>query len=372
MQSPRPKILFCLHLPPPVHGAAVVGQQIHDSQLIRDTFDCAFVNYSTSGSLGEIGRFSIRKIVSVLQFIESIRTKINKERPQLVYITPSLSGWAFYRDWLMVRMIKRQNRPVIAHFHNKPPIAFTRKWYNKLLYKSFFEGLHCIFLADCLAQTFKDYAQPQLVHICPNGMPDQVKEGQQKASSKPYTFLFLSNMMEDKGVIVLLEACALLKKRGCDFRCNFIGQWSDITEQRFNSLCAGLEVSDNVHAYGGVYGAEKALYFSSADAFVFPTYYPAECLSLVVLEAMQWALPVITTDEGALSEVVDADCGIIVTRKDANVLADKMQYLLRNPEIGRTMGRHGGKKYEREYTLPVFEQRLKHILMQVNNSYQLL
>ena len=40
----KPKILFVMHMPPPVHGAAMVGQFIHDSQLINSSFDCHYVN----------------------------------------------------------------------------------------------------------------------------------------------------------------------------------------------------------------------------------------------------------------------------------------------------------------------------------------
>lgn len=354
-----------MHMPPPVHGAAVVGKQIYDSQLIRDSFDCAFVNYSTSDSLGEIGRFSIKKIISVLQFIKSIRTKIKKEKPQLVYITPSLSGWAFYRDWLMVRMIKRRKCAVVAHFHNKPPVSFTRKWYNRLLYRSFFNDLHSIFLANCLAETFKDYTQPRSVHICPNGMPEGMHQTPSEHSNKPYTFLFLSNMMEEKGVIILLEACALLKKRGFGFMCNFVGQWSDITEQHFDSLTDELGISDVVRAYGGAYGEEKAKYFSLAEAFVFPTYYAAECLPLVLIEAMQYSMPIISTPEGGIPDVVDNKVGYLVEQRNSQALADRMQYVLQNPEIGREMGKQGRLKYEREYTLSVFERRLVHILNEV-------
>lgn len=367
MLDNRPKILFCMHMPPPVHGAAIVGKQIHDSQLIRDTFDCSFVNYSTSGSLAEIGRFSLKKIATVFDFIRQVRKGIRNERPQIVYITPSLSGWAFYRDYLMVWMLKRQKCNVVAHFHNKPPVRFTQKWYNKCLYRRFFHGIHTIFLANCLVEPFKGYILPENVHICPNGMPDAVTNSDAiQQENRPYTFLFLSNMMEEKGVIILLQACALLKQRGCRFECNFIGQWSDVTEPRFNALCTELGLSNNVHAYGGVYGAEKNVYFQQSDAFVFPTFYPAECLSLVVLEAMQHAMPIITTEEGALPEVVDGGCGFVVPRQDVKTLADKMQYLIEHPEVGRAMGKLGRLKYEQEYTISKFERRIKNLLREIS------
>ena len=32
----KPSILFILHLPPPVHGAAMMGQYIHDSKVINE------------------------------------------------------------------------------------------------------------------------------------------------------------------------------------------------------------------------------------------------------------------------------------------------------------------------------------------------
>lgn len=38
--TPQPVILFVLHMPPPVHGAAMVGKFIHDSSRINQLFDC--------------------------------------------------------------------------------------------------------------------------------------------------------------------------------------------------------------------------------------------------------------------------------------------------------------------------------------------
>ena len=59
---PRPHILFILHLPPPVHGAAMVGQYIHDSELLNSEFEARFINLTTASGMGDIGRFKGKKI----------------------------------------------------------------------------------------------------------------------------------------------------------------------------------------------------------------------------------------------------------------------------------------------------------------------
>ena len=59
--SERPKILFCMHLPPPVHGASVVGKQIYDSQLIKESFDCVYLNPAASETVDAIGHFSLER-----------------------------------------------------------------------------------------------------------------------------------------------------------------------------------------------------------------------------------------------------------------------------------------------------------------------
>lgn len=49
-------ILFIMHMPPPVHGAAMVGKYIHDSRVIKEAFDCHYINLTTARDLADIGR----------------------------------------------------------------------------------------------------------------------------------------------------------------------------------------------------------------------------------------------------------------------------------------------------------------------------
>ena len=216
-----------MHMPPPVHGAAVVGQQIHDSQLIRDNFECAYINASTSTALDNVGHFSLKKISRTLSFYEQVLKTLRDQQPDLVYFTPSTSGFAFYRDCITIRMLRRHKQNIILHLHNKPKESFLHKWYNQWLWRKFFIGTSVIFLGKALADQFSRFTTLcKHVYICPNGMPNKMYNTpvRQERNAELFTFLFLSNMIESKGVYVLLDACALLKRNGYSFRCNFVGQ----------------------------------------------------------------------------------------------------------------------------------------------------
>lgn len=50
-----------MHMPPPVHGAAMMGKYIHDSKLINETFECRYINPSASSNIKEVGKLNIGK-----------------------------------------------------------------------------------------------------------------------------------------------------------------------------------------------------------------------------------------------------------------------------------------------------------------------
>jgi glycosyltransferase involved in cell wall biosynthesis len=172
--------------------------------------------------------------------------------------------------------------------------------------------------------------------------------------------LFLSNMMEEKGVYTLLDACKLLKAKEYPFECHFVGKWSDVSEDAFNKYVGDNQLTDFVFAHGAQYGADKEQYWSAANLFVFPTYYHNECFPLVLLEAMQHRVACISTNEGGIANIIDEGVtGYIVKAKDAVVLAEKIECCLQDPERCHEMGRKGYEKFEREFTLDCFERNMK-------------
>ena len=96
---------------------------------------------------------------------------------------------------------------------------------------------------------------------------------------------------------------------------------------------------------------------------LFPTFYHNECFSLVLLEAMEHGLPCISTTEGGIPGIVDdGKTGFLVPKHDVAVLADKILLLLNDSVLRSNMGKVGREKFEKEFTLEVFEKRMTRIL----------
>jgi glycosyltransferase involved in cell wall biosynthesis len=160
---------------------------------------------------------------------------------------------------------------------------------------------------------------------------------------------------------VLADALKLLKDRNIAFHCTMIGGGGDISEAELKVRVEEKGLSDILEVSGKKYGEEKNKAFEQADIFVHPTY--LDCMPLVLLEAMQHSLPVVSTFEGAIPDVVeDTVTGFLVRKKDTEPLTDKLEILIRNPEMRISMGKAGRAKYEREFTLERFERRMVEIL----------
>ena len=73
---------------------------------------------------------------------------------------------------------------------------------------------------------------------------------------------------------------------------------------------------------------------------------------------MQFSLPVISTFEGGIPDIVeDGVTGFLVPQKNSKVLAERLEFLMKKPELRTKMGMAGRSKYEKEFTLENFDTR---------------
>ena len=377
MVSEKPRILFIIHLPPPVHGAGKIGQYIYESIPVNNSFECFFINLSTSDHLSEIGKQGIKKTMLILKLYLKVLKEIFIRRYDYCYMTINSKGAGFYKDMIIVLILKILKYKMIYHYHNKGIANVKKNWLNDKLYRIQFKNSRTILLSKLLYGDIEKYVPEEMVYYCSNGIPQgenvdiELLNSLRSQKNVP-ELLFLSNMIREKGVFTLLEACKLLNLRGVMFRAVFIGAWSDIKEEDFMDYIVKNNLANYVTYAGKKYDDEKSSYFSNADIFVFPTFYTYETFGLVNLEAMLYGLPVITTDEGAISEVVEDNCnGFIVPKEDPQALADKIEFLIKNPSLRIEMGKKGRKRFEEKYTLKIFENNFVQIIKEIISNFSL-
>lgn len=90
---------------------------------------------------------------------------------------------------------------------------------------------------------------------------------------------------------------------------------------------------------------------------------------LTLLEAMEQSLPCISTNEGGIPNIIEVGkTGFIVEKQNPQQLAEKIEYLIDHPDTCRKMGIAGKKKFQEEFTLEKFENRMKDILKECINT----
>ncbi len=157
----------------------------------------------------------------------------------------------------------------------------------------------------------------------------------------------------------------MLKEREISFYATFAGVWeSPAVELQFGRIVQEKGLQELIHVCGPKYGDEKRNTFAGADIFAFPTYNDA--YPLVILEAMSHGLPVVTTYEGAIPDMVrDGENGFLVPVRDTAALGACLVKLINEPGLRVKMGKTGRGRYEREFTQSVFERGFLEILKEV-------
>lgn len=370
----KPRILYIATFPPPVHGSSVVSMQIKESKLINEEFDGDYVNLGTSRKMDEIGKGGIiLTLTKLMRFIGSYLCTfwmLLTHRYDLCYCAITINGKGFLKDAPYVLLCHLFGRKVVIHQHNKGMSRFVDKPLYRWLYKQVYKNTKVILLSEYLYDDISAIVDRKDVMICPNGI--KPSDGELRVESLELNedkkevphILFLSNLIESKGCLVLLDACKLLKEKGISFCCDFVGgDTKEISADRFNKEIADRGLSDNVIYHGRKYGNDKNEFWAKADVFAFPTYYYNECFPLVLLEAMEKGVACVSTIEGGIRDIIeDGKTGFVVSRKDAKETADAIENLLLNPDLCHQMGLAGRKKFEEKFTEERFERKMRECL----------
>ena len=151
-----------------------------------------------------------------------------------------------------------------------------------------------------------------------------------------------------------------MKAKNLAFTCRVVGPEGDVDYATLKTVVQQKGLEKEVELVGPKFGEEKYAEFKQADVFLLPSDY--DTFGLVLLEAMQFGVPCISTPMGGIPDVIGHGNGLIIPQINAQELALAMERLLLDPKERSRISASAFDHFKTNFTSPVFEQRLKNIL----------
>ncbi len=168
-----------------------------------------------------------------------------------------------------------------------------------------------------------------------NGSGVSVEKFKKFPLPKNITFLNVSRLIKDKGIVEYLEAAKIVKQKYPDVRFMLVGPF-DTNPSALQPFELEKYINEGIVEY---YGEQPNVipYLEKCNVFVLPSY--REGTPKTVLEAMACGRPIITTDTtGCRETVINGLNGMLVPIKDIEALANAMINLIEHPEKIAPMG----------------------------------
>jgi glycosyltransferase involved in cell wall biosynthesis len=229
-----------------------------------------------------------------------------------------------------------------------------------------------IVLGPSIAEALTKRLGSRRIRVVPNGVPEPLVlapwiKGDPSVNpdiSRPLRLVFLSNLMETKGVYDLLAALRLVREDGYAVVATIVGTDVDGTAGKARLKATALGISDIVTLSGPLTGSSKWDLLARSHVFALPSW--DEGQPLAVLEAMAVGLPVISTTVGAIPDAVqDGVNGYLVPPRSPMLLADAIARFARDPDSVSRMGRESRRLYQAFFQFEEMVQRLVEVMHEV-------
>ncbi len=140
-------------------------------------------------------------------------------------------------------------------------------------------------------------------------------------AGEPVELVYAGRLAELKGIEEAVDACGILQRRGLAVRLHLAGNgdgaFADVLQHHIDRLPTGTVVLHGTLNHSGVLDL-----FARSHLLVFPTRWTGEGHANVVNEAMQSGLPILTTHQGFLGDVVTPECGAVLQTVSPQSVAD--------------------------------------------------
>lgn len=361
----RKTILFIGPIPPPITGQSLACEVF--LKALREKHDVILIDINKSDfSSGGLVWARVKEIAGILR---QVRREAGRADAVYFTITESLLGNA--KDMLIYLACWRLLPRMVVHLHGGAgmirllhgPTGFLRR-----INAFFLERMAAVIvLGDRLRRVYEGAVSESKLRVVVNFAEDvyqlPVNAIEAKfANQAPLRVLYLSNMIAEKGYLLLQGAVrAIASERPGTIQLDYAGGF--VTEEDKAKFLASIADCPFIRYHGIVRGDEKMQLLRQAHILSLPTYYPFEGQPICILEGYAAGCAVLTTDHSGIFDVfTPGENGWAVEKRSSRSVEAALRHCMGNPEAVAEAGQRNALLAKERFTAKRYNDALLEIV----------
>lgn len=363
------RVIVISQLPPPLHGSTVM------TKALLDTFDRLQVDWRLldrrfSATISDVGRFSLRKLLSAFAMPFRLVLLVLQFRPQGSIFFVTNRPFSFLVDWLLSEVLRPivKARVVYVHTLGYTALAARGPIWRWLVGRLLSSASDIVCLGPSLVTDVAVWAPRATVTCIANTVSDYPDELRGPGRRANRTVAYLSNLIPEKGVSDFVDLAIMLRAVDPSIVFSIAGATpsasfaADLVERVRKSGNA-----DGVSFLGPIVDPlEKWSFLRSASVLVFPSVYKFEAQPVTILEALAVGTPVAAYEVGGVADVIrEGVDGYLVPPGDLVALRDRVTRLLNPPFDSDAHRRRIASGFQENFSRDAFESQWAALLNRI-------
>lgn len=361
-QSSPPKVLVVSQVPPPHHGSTIMTQVFLES-LETLGMEAHLVDRRFSKTVGDVGKFSATKVFKSFGLLGRFIYELILRRPARCIIFITNRPGSFVIDWVLTELLRLFRYPIINYVHTNGfySLANRNRVFEFLVGRALGAADTTVCLGPSLTSDVSDLVKGDIAIIAntPYRLPEVTHH-----RSPQVSFLFLSNLIPEKGVTDFVRAAVELCE--ADEHVSFVVAGAVPDADIYRQISDHINNSSHsrrIRLLGKADEETKWKLLQTSHALVFPSIYPYEAQPLTIVEAMAMGLPVIAYDIGGIRDLVKHGVtGVLVDAGDYKALFGAMRQSLEDPDTLELYGAEARNYFDSEFSRRAYESRWDRVL----------
>ncbi len=355
------RVVVVAHGPPLKGGITTVAMDLVEDPELNAEFEMVFHN--TAQNDDQRGKFSIENVTRA--FGDAWGTFRLARRGSVVHSHAVQDPWLVaWRQVMIAAAARARGARVLLHNHNQAPymeapgryrISRLNRWAFAVLDKLVDAN---ILIAAAGEPNIRRYMPTTALPVIANSVVVEAMTPT-TAVHEPPVILFIGEILERKGIVILLDALDILDERGIgDYELRIIGDNRAGLDPLKDEMVALITARGRAASMTGPLDRSQVYrHLSEADLYVFPTY--TEGQPFTVIEALSAGVPIVASDIQAISNMIaDGPNGRLLPITDTPGFADAIGDLLADPDKRRNISAANRELASSRFDRSVFRTRI--------------